>query len=69
MGGEWQITFEVFRDLGWRLRWCWVTDLCADGGLVRILPYAGDRDGRHSLFVVGILPAHGALGAFFTATR
>ena len=66
--GEWHITIEVFRDLG------------AAFGVVLVLIYAlmvgWFRSFLTPLIVmaaipfslVGILPAHGALGAFFTAT-
>jgi multidrug efflux pump subunit AcrB len=66
--GEWHITIEVFRDLG------------AAFGVVLVLIYllmvGWFRSFRTPLVVmaaipfslVGILPAHGALGAFFTAT-
>jgi len=66
--GEWHITIEVFRDLG------------AAFGVVLVLIYAL-MVGWFSSFLtplivmaaipfslVGILPAHGALSAFFTAT-
>jgi multidrug efflux pump subunit AcrB len=66
--GEWHITIEVFRDLG------------AAFGVVLVLIYAlmvgWFRSFLTPLIVmaaipfslVGILPAHGALSAFFTAT-
>ncbi|HLW34421.1 MAG TPA: efflux RND transporter permease subunit [Chthoniobacterales bacterium] len=66
--GEWQITIEVFRDLG------------SAFAVVLVLIYAlmvgWFRSFRTPLIVmaaipfslVGILPAHGLLGAFFTAT-
>ena len=66
--GEWQVTYEVFRDLGLAF------------GAVMILIYVLVVGWFHSfrvplvimapipLTLVGILPAHGALGAFFTAT-
>ncbi|MBK1721280.1 efflux RND transporter permease subunit [Thiocystis violacea] len=66
--GEWHITYEVFRDLG------------AAFGVVLILIYAlivgWFRSFRTPFIImaaipfslVGILPAHWALGAFFTAT-
>ncbi|TBR26171.1 efflux RND transporter permease subunit, partial [bacterium] len=66
--GEWQITYEVFRDLG------------AAFALVMVLIYVIVVGWFRSFLVplvimtpipltlVGILPAHWALGAFFTAT-
>ena len=66
--GEWQITYEVFRDLG------------AAFAAVLVLIYVLVVGWFHSfaiplvimtpipLTLVGILPAHWALGAFFTAT-
>jgi multidrug efflux pump subunit AcrB len=66
--GEWHITYEVFRDLG------------AAFGVVLILIYTlvvgWFRSFRAPLIImaaipfslIGILPAHWALGAFFTAT-
>jgi multidrug efflux pump subunit AcrB len=66
--GEWQVTYEVFRDLG-----------IAFGGVMVLiygLVVAWFRSFRTPLVImapipltlVGILPAHGLLGAFFTAT-
>jgi len=66
--GEWQITLEVFRDLGAAFAivliliygllvgWfrSWLTPLV----VMAAIPFS----------LVGILPAHAALGAFFTAT-
>jgi multidrug efflux pump subunit AcrB len=66
--GEWHITIEVFRDLG------------AAFGAVMVLIYILMVGWFRSFLVpiivmaaipfslIGILPAHGALGAFFTAT-
>ncbi|MGE5325398.1 MAG: efflux RND transporter permease subunit, partial [Deltaproteobacteria bacterium] len=66
--GEWQITYEVFRDLGFAF------------GIVLILIYvivvAWFQSFRVPLVImapipltlVGILPAHALMGAFFTAT-
>ncbi|MEO8900545.1 MAG: efflux RND transporter permease subunit, partial [Polyangiaceae bacterium] len=66
--GEWHITYEVFRDLG----------LAFAGGLVLIyvLNVAWFQSFKTPLVImsaipfslVGILPAHGLLNAFFTAT-
>ncbi len=66
--GEWHITIEVFRDLG--------TAFAAVLVLIFILMVGWFRSFLTPLVVmmaipfslVGILPAHGALGAFFTAT-
>ncbi len=66
--GEWHITLEVFRDLG--------TAFAAVLVLIYILMVGWFRSFLTPLIVmaaipfslVGILPAHGALGAFFTAT-
>jgi len=66
--GEWHITIEVFRDLG--------TAFAAVLILIFILMVGWFRSFLTPLVVmaaipfslVGILPAHGALGAFFTAT-
>ncbi len=66
--GEWQVTLEVFRDLG------------AAFAVVLVLIYVLLVGWFHSFLVplvvmaaipfslVGILPAHAAMGAFFTAT-
>ena len=66
--GEWHITLEVFRDLG--------TAFAAVLVLIFILMVGWFRSFLTPLIVmvaipfslVGILPAHGAMGAFFTAT-
>jgi multidrug efflux pump subunit AcrB len=66
--GEWQITIEVFRDLGLAFAAVLI--------LIYVLMVGWFRSFRTPLIVmaaipfslVGILPAHGALGAFFTAT-
>jgi multidrug efflux pump subunit AcrB len=66
--GEWHITIEVFRDLG--------TAFAAVLVLIFILMVGWFRSFITPLIVmmaipfslVGILPAHGMLGAFFTAT-
>ena len=66
--GEWQITYEVFRDLG--LAFCavliliyilivgWFQSFVTPLVIMVAIPFS----------LVGILPAHGLLGAFFTAT-
>ncbi len=66
--GEWHITLEVFRDLG--LAFCvvmvliyvlmvgWFKDYITPLVVMAAIPFS----------LIGILPAHAALGAFFTAT-
>ncbi|MBU0675780.1 MAG: efflux RND transporter permease subunit [Proteobacteria bacterium] len=66
--GEWHITLEVFRDLG--LAFCavmiliymlmvgWFKDYWVPLVVMAAIPFS----------LIGILPAHWALGAFFTAT-
>ena len=66
--GEWHITLEVFRDLGvafaavlvliYILMVGWFKSMVTPVILMVVIP----------LSLIGILPAHGALGAFFTAT-
>lgn len=66
--GEWHITIEVFRDLG--------TAFAAVLVLIYVLMVGWFRSFLTPVIVmaaipfslVGILPAHGAMGAFFTAT-
>jgi multidrug efflux pump subunit AcrB len=66
--GEWHITIEVFRDLGSAFAACLV--------LIFVLMVGWFRSFLTPLIVmmaipfslVGIMPAHGLLGAFFTAT-
>jgi multidrug efflux pump subunit AcrB len=66
--GEWQITYEVFRDLGLAFAFALV--------LIYVLVVGWFKSFTIPLVVmvpipftlVGILPAHWALGAFFTAT-
>jgi multidrug efflux pump subunit AcrB len=66
--GEWQVTYEVFRDLGIAFGAVMI--------LIYILVVGWFRSFRVPLVImapipltlVGILPAHGLLGAFFTAT-
>jgi multidrug efflux pump subunit AcrB len=66
--GEWQVTYEVFRDLGLAFAAVMV--------LIYILVVAWFRSFRTPLVImapipltlVGILPAHWLMGAFFTAT-
>ena len=66
--GEWQITIEVFRDLGlafavvlvliYALMVGWFRSFLTPLIVMAAIPFS----------LVGILPAHGMLGAFFTAT-
>jgi multidrug efflux pump subunit AcrB len=66
--GEWHITIEVFRDLGlafaavlvliYVLMVGWFRSFLTPMIVMVVIPFS----------LVGILPAHGALGAFFTAT-
>jgi len=66
--GEWQITIEVFRDLGiafgavlvliYILMVGWFRSFLTPLIVMTVIPFS----------LVGILPAHGLLGAFFTAT-
>jgi multidrug efflux pump subunit AcrB len=66
--GEWQITIEVFRDLGsafaavlvliYVLMVGWFRSFLTPFVVMMAIPFS----------LVGILPAHGVLGAFFSAT-
>lgn len=66
--GEWHITIEVFRDLGLAFGAClvliyvlmvgWFRSFFTPVVVMMAIPFS----------LVGIMPAHGALGAFFTAT-
>ena len=66
--GEWHITYEVFRDLGiafaavliliYGLVVGWFQSFTTPLVIMAAIPFS----------LVGILPAHGLLGAFFTAT-
>ncbi len=66
--GEWHITYEVFRDLGlafaavliliYVLVVGWFQSFATPLVIMSAIPFS----------LVGILPAHGILGAFFTAT-
>ena len=66
--GEWQITYEVFRDLGFAFAVVLV--------LIYVIVVAWFRSFRIPLVImapipltlIGILPAHALMGAFFTAT-
>lgn len=66
--GEWHITLEVFRDLGlafaavlvliYALMVGWFRSFLTPWVVMAAIPFS----------LIGILPAHGAMGAFFTAT-
>src|SRR5574339_860829 len=66
--GEWHITYEVFRDLGlafaavllliYLLVVGWFESFITPVAIMVAIPFS----------LVGILPAHAAMGAFFTAT-
>jgi multidrug efflux pump subunit AcrB len=66
--GEWHITYEVFRDLGlafaavlvliYILVVGWFQSFVTPLAIMAAIPFS----------LIGILPAHAALGAFFTAT-
>jgi multidrug efflux pump subunit AcrB len=66
--GEWHITYEVFRDLGiafaavliliYILVVAWFESFLTPLVIMSAIPFS----------LVGILPAHGLMGAFFTAT-
>jgi multidrug efflux pump subunit AcrB len=66
--GEWHITYEVFRDLGiafaavllliYILVVGWFQSFLTPVTIMTVIPFS----------LIGILPAHAALGAFFTAT-
>jgi multidrug efflux pump subunit AcrB len=66
--GEWHITIEVFRDLGLAFGACliliyvlmvgWFRSFVTPLVVMMAIPFS----------LVGILPAHGLMGAFFTAT-
>jgi multidrug efflux pump subunit AcrB len=66
--GEWHITLEVFRDLGLAFGACliliyvlmvgWFRSFITPVIVMMAIPFS----------LVGIMPAHGAMGAFFTAT-
>ncbi len=66
--GEWQVTLDVFRDLGlafgavciliYMLMVGWFRNYLTPLIVMTVIPFS----------LVGILPAHAALGAFFTAT-
>jgi multidrug efflux pump subunit AcrB len=66
--GEWHITIEVFRDLGTAFAACLVLIYVLMVGWFRsfLIPLVVMMAIPFSL--VGIMPAHGMMGAFFTAT-
>jgi multidrug efflux pump subunit AcrB len=66
--GEWHITIEVFRDLGAAFGACLILIYVLMVGWFRSFPDARHRHDRHSVLAVGILPAHGLMDAFFSAT-
>jgi len=66
--GEWHITIEVFRDLGLAFGAVCILIYVADGRLVSLVPDAPIVMAAIPFSLVGILPAHGLLHAFFTAT-
>jgi len=66
--GEWHVTYEVFRDLGlafagvlvliYVLNVAWFQSFKTPLVIMSVIPFS----------LVGILPAHGLMGAFFSAT-
>ena len=66
--GEWQITIEVFRDLGLAFAAVLVLIYILVVGWFRSLVVPLIIMAPIPLTLVGILPAHAMLGAFFTAT-
>jgi multidrug efflux pump subunit AcrB len=66
--GEWQITYEVFRDLGVAFAAVLVLIYVLVVGWFRSFTTPLTIMAPIPLTLVGILPAHGLLGAFFTAT-
>jgi multidrug efflux pump subunit AcrB len=66
--GEWQVTLEVFRDLGlafgavciliYMLMVGWFKNYSTPLIVMTVIPFS----------LIGIMPAHAAMGAFFTAT-
>jgi multidrug efflux pump subunit AcrB len=66
--GEWQITLEVFHDLGMAFAAClvliyvlmvgWFRSFITPAIVMLAIPFS----------LIGILPAHGLMGAFFSAT-
>ncbi|MFA6092570.1 MAG: efflux RND transporter permease subunit [Elusimicrobiota bacterium] len=66
--GEWQITYEVFRDLGLAFAVVLVLIYILVVGWFKSFSVPLVIMAPIPLTLVGILPAHWALGAFFTAT-
>jgi multidrug efflux pump subunit AcrB len=66
--GEWQVTYEVFRDLGIAFAAVMVLIYILVVGWFRSFVTPLVIMAPIPLTLVGILPAHGLLGAFFTAT-
>jgi multidrug efflux pump subunit AcrB len=66
--GEWQVTYEVFRDLGIAFGAVMILIYVLVVGWFRSFTVPLIIMAPIPLTLVGILPAHGLLGAFFTAT-
>jgi multidrug efflux pump subunit AcrB len=66
--GEWHITLEVFRDLGLAFAVCMVLIYVLLVGWFRSFAVPLVVMAAIPFSLVGILPAHAAMGAFFTAT-
>ncbi|MBI4571749.1 MAG: efflux RND transporter permease subunit [candidate division NC10 bacterium] len=66
--GEWHITYEVFRDLGLAFAAVLVLIYVLVVGWFRSFKIPLTIMAPIPLTLVGILPAHGLMGAFFTAT-
>ena len=66
--GEWQITYEVFRDLGLAFAGVLVLIYLLIVGWFRSFRVPLVMMIAIPLSLIGILPAHWAFGAFFTAT-
>ncbi|HSD50961.1 MAG TPA: efflux RND transporter permease subunit, partial [Candidatus Methylomirabilis sp.] len=66
--GEWHITYEVFRDLGLAFAAVLVLIYILVVGWFRSFKVPLTIMAPIPLTLVGILPAHGLMGAFFTAT-
>ncbi len=66
--GEWQITYEVFRDLGFAFLVALILIYGIVVGWFQSFTVPLVIMAPIPLTLIGILPAHAALGAFFTAT-
>ncbi|MBI2563855.1 MAG: efflux RND transporter permease subunit, partial [candidate division NC10 bacterium] len=66
--GEWHITYEVFRDLGLAFAAVLILIYVLVVGWFRSFKVPLTIMAPIPLTLVGILPAHGLMGAFFTAT-